>query len=393
MEWIRVDSRNLPSTYQQVIRNMLYIQEDIIPVIDSVQTNIGPMVDAHEQFLKGEVQDALDAIRDDILPAIDSHGHTIDGTILPVVNEVNGVISPAVKKLNDTILNPNAGAASDVVLGEDGVMRVVGAHINSGVNRDIDAPAMDIYGRNMVVETRSTSDLGLDGYFGIGCESMTVITVIPDDAMPWQIAIGDDITGGTYVRSDNGDGTWGNWERDVYHQFIEYINRPPDTARDVGEYWVQDVYPPSEFHLQFIDDVRNVDYIDLEPPMWARHDIEDIEDGSSDTPAIEDLNLLNMIGTLSFIDDLCHVDDFTIDSDGMYDIQGVGENNTTPIVQADIDLYHLPTYSFVTVTGATIEDIGQNSQDSSYSFENISGDDVTDVDLEGPEIEFMDIAA
>lgn len=50
-EWKPVgSSRNLPSTYQQVIQNMLYLEENVVPLVGYVNQTVKPAVETVDKL-------------------------------------------------------------------------------------------------------------------------------------------------------------------------------------------------------------------------------------------------------------------------------------------------------------------------------------------------------
>ena len=201
MGWNKIsDDRNLASTYQQVIENMRYIQDEILPKISI---------------------------------------------------------------LNDTVFNPNntpTSGKNDIVVDPDMIMRVVGISIITD-NQDVNTPPKD-YERNLSYEVKKTSAVNLVDKEGITLDHVLIKTIKmgnSDIEYPaWQTAYGD-IAMTMYCRKAIDDNTWEeDWVKVVdlqemiknNQEFIDKLTRkqfvassvePEPDAQEEGDYWFEPV--------------------------------------------------------------------------------------------------------------------------------------------------------
>jgi len=253
MPWNAIENgRNLASTYQQVIENMRYIQDTILPKIDI---------------------------------------------------------------LNDTVFNPDNTAGntnSDMIVDENNQLKVVGVTIVTD-NKGQDTPPSS-YSRNVTYELKETSAVGLVGKDGITLNHVLIKTIAMDeeegvDYPAWQTAYGD-VAMTTYFRKAGANDTWGDWVKVVdmqeilekneeliqqltHKQFVQSDNQPADDVQEVGDYWMQPLYPEvagDEYFLQSVSDSSVIYPItDLSSTSYQ---FESIEDGDvTPSPGMDDFDL------------------------------------------------------------------------------------------------------
>ncbi|MCM1230094.1 MAG: hypothetical protein NC489_08175 [Ruminococcus flavefaciens] len=175
------------------------------------------------------------------------HGVLLDDEIMPIIN-----------LLKNTILKPgddDGDSRSDVIIDDDGNMKVVGVTV---VLKDIDKDLKPSeYLRDVTYELKNAAVIGLAGKPGVSLRYVTLKTVNvhnkPDGVVypAWQCAYGDQGMEMWY-RKALSDGEWGPWERVVdierlfsehpeiverfsHRQVLESKTLPEN--QDVGDYW------------------------------------------------------------------------------------------------------------------------------------------------------------
>lgn len=253
MPWNRIETgRGLASTYQQVLENMRYIQETILPKIDI---------------------------------------------------------------LNDTVFNPDntgSGGNSDLIVDVTNQMKVIGVTIVRDKMDENTPPSA--YSRNVTYELKETAVVDLAGKEGITLDHVLIKTIAVNDAddvdyPAWQTAYGD-VEMTTYFRKAESDDTWGDWIKVVdmqeilekteiliqqmgHKQFIQSDNQPKDDVQEVGDYWMQPLYDgvaPDAYFLQSVTDSSIIYPItDLSSSSYQ---FESIGDGdTTPSPGMGDFDL------------------------------------------------------------------------------------------------------
>lgn len=175
------------------------------------------------------------------------HRHLLDDEVMPVINI-----------LKNTILNPGDGdgnSTSDIIVDENGNLKVIGITVVLD-HIDDDLLPSD-YKRDITHELKNAAVIGLAGKPGINLRYVTLKTVNihdkPDGVVypAWQCAYGDEGMEMWYRKAIS-DGEWGPWERviDIKRMFEEYPevveqfshrqvleSRTLPEKQDVGDYW------------------------------------------------------------------------------------------------------------------------------------------------------------
>jgi len=226
----------LPSTYQQVLENMRYIQEELLPKIEI---------------------------------------------------------------LNNTVFNPDPddeSGKSDIILDPNEIMKVVGVSVVVS-NMGEDTPPSG-YERNVTFELKSTNAIGLNGRKGITLPLVLVRTIRMHDVEgvegypTWQCAYGD-IAMTMYFRKSEDDVSWGDWvpvvdlptmleeheelmQKLSHRQFVQSDTEPLPDEQEPGDYWVQSIFPEGYF-LQNV--LNNTDIKPLNPTTAADYTFEKADTG------------------------------------------------------------------------------------------------------------------
>lgn len=175
------------------------------------------------------------------------HGGLLDNEVMPII-----------ELLKRTILNPGDGdgnSTSDIIVDDDGNIRVVGITVVMD-HIDDDLLPSD-YTRDITYELKNAAVIGLAGKPGITLRHVTLKTVNihkkPDGVVypAWQCAYGD-IGMEMWYRKALSDGEWGPWERvvDIVRMFSEHPeiveqfshrqvleSKTLPKNQDVGDYW------------------------------------------------------------------------------------------------------------------------------------------------------------
>lgn len=178
--------------------------------------------------------------------------------VLRLTGLVDNEVMPVINMLKHTILNPGddeGNSRSDVIIDGDGNMQVIGVTV---VLADIDKDlGPDDYLRDVTYELKNAEVIGLAGKPGVSLRYVTLKTVSIHDQPEginypaWQCAYGDDGMEMWY-RKATSDEQWGPWERVIdierlfgehpeiverfsHRQIVESQKLP--TGQEVGDYW------------------------------------------------------------------------------------------------------------------------------------------------------------
>lgn len=175
-------SRNLPSSYQEILRMLKILLEEVVPFIQKLKDSMTPE---------------------------------------PPPGDPGG----------DVIIDPD----------DDEELRVPGITVVKQYITYNLSPKE--YLRNVVFEIKEAKAIGLAGKDGINLPYVTLMTIRQDarDAdttkinyPAWQCAYGDDRMAMWYRRATS-DTTWGQWVRVTHKQVLESKTLP--TTQEVGDYW------------------------------------------------------------------------------------------------------------------------------------------------------------
>lgn len=225
----------LPSTYQQVIENMRYIQEELLPKIEI---------------------------------------------------------------LNRAVFNPDPDKKEqqDVVIDPDDIMRVVGVTVVTE-NIYVDTAPSD-YTRNVTFELKSAEVVGLKGRNGITLPLVLIRTISMQnvegvsDYPTWQCAYGD-IAMTMYFRKSEDNKQWGDWvpvidlprlleqndelmKKVSHRQFVHSDTEPGPDEQEPGDYWVQSIFPEGYF---FQSIVNSTDIIPVNAASSGDYQFEQVDGG------------------------------------------------------------------------------------------------------------------
>ena len=232
---------NLPSTYQQVLENMRYIQEQLLPAIEI---------------------------------------------------------------LNKTVFNPDKDDESnDIVLDPNEIMKVVGVSVVVE-HMDENTPPNG-YTRNVTFELKNANVIGLAGRNGISLPFVLVRTIrmhnVPgvDNYPTWQCAYGD-IGMTMYFRKSGDDTEWGDWvpvidlprmleeneklmQQLSHRQFIHSDSEPGPDEQEPGDYWVQSIFPEGWFFQNVLNstDIKPVNKTTSQDYSFVKADTGEAVDGGT----------------------------------------------------------------------------------------------------------------
>lgn len=235
---------NLPSTYQQVLENMRYIQEQLLPAIEI---------------------------------------------------------------LNKTVFNPDKDDGNnDIVLDPNEIMKVVGVSVVVE-HMDENTPPNG-YTRNVTFELKNANVIGLAGRNGISLPFVLVRTIrmrnVPgvENYPTWQCAYGD-IGMTMYFRKSEDDTEWGDWvpvidlprmleeneklmQQLSHRQFIHSDSEPGPDEQEPGDYWVQSIFPEGWFFQNVLNstDIKPVNKTTSEKADTG----EAVDGGSMDDYILQD---------------------------------------------------------------------------------------------------------
>lgn len=240
---------NLPSTFQQVIENMRYIQEELLPKIEI---------------------------------------------------------------LNNTVFNPDKdNGKNDIILDPNEIMKVVGVSVvveNMGENTPPSG-----YTRNVTFELKSTKAIGLEGRNGISLPFVLVRTIrmhgVPgvENYPTWQCAYGD-IAMTMYFRKSEDDAEWGDWvpvidlpklleeneklmQQLSHRQFLHSDTEPGPDEQEPGDYWVQSIFPEGYFFQNVLNstDITPINKASSANYNFTKADTgEEVDGGSMDDYILQD---------------------------------------------------------------------------------------------------------
>lgn len=167
-------------------------------------------------------------------------------------------VMPVIELMKKTILNPGddeGDSRSDVIVDEDGNMQVVGITVVlDGIDKDT---SPDGYLRDVTYELKNAEVIGLAGKPGVSLRYVTLKTVNihkqPEGVNypAWQCAYGDERMEMWY-RQATSDNKWGEWKRvidiqDIFEEHPEIVERfshrqivesqKLPTGQEVGDYW------------------------------------------------------------------------------------------------------------------------------------------------------------
>lgn len=211
MQWMQIgdNGRNLPSTYQQVIANMRYIQDEILPKLQI---------------------------------------------------------------LDDAVFNPDQSNGTDIVIDPDNILKVVGITVITDnmdqPGRPCDYTRNITYELKAVDAIGLSGKEGIgNSHILVMTVNMSGSTGI--DYPIWQCAYGD-IDMAMFFHTAKDTETWNDWvevtnlatmlekneellEKLSHRQFITSDNQPAADAQEEGDYWLQPVFPEGLFFQSVTD--------------------------------------------------------------------------------------------------------------------------------------------
>ena len=268
MQWKEIeDTRNLASTYQQVLQNMLYIQEEIIPGVANLDTRITDetreLTRRHNEdvqairtqrdidigALTNQIQNTSNRLDEAISSGLDSLDAKYADTVATLVDKVED-LEETTSNLFTNPVDPATGASlTDIATDEDGVLRVLGMSIGLD-DITVESPPSH-YVRNVTFELKNISAVRLDDKKGVTRPLVAIMTVhfpesdgegdydpsSPQAALSnhrypaWQLAFVDEDPYIYYRREDAEDpGVWQDWTAILnVKSIVQSITMSPST--------------------------------------------------------------------------------------------------------------------------------------------------------------------
>ena len=215
--------------------------------------------------------------------------------ILKNMRDIQDNIYPVIEKLNETIFGSDP-TKSDIEFGSDGSMRVKGTSVVTDFKDDVIPPKGYFRDFTTEIKSTAAAGLDeTPGFSGDYCSLFTQSLNDPDIDFPaWQLAVGDDY-GAMYFRTALDDNTWGEWVPVIDLQRILWADENKDTVADLlgymlnmeknadllekltheqiktghvppdhqveNDYWLRPVDVPGQIIVQPIDNPLETDFI------------------------------------------------------------------------------------------------------------------------------------
>lgn len=232
--------------------------------------------------------------------------------VLKNMRDLEDRLLPMAEKLEQTIFNPDwtrpgegDTKPSDVIMDVDeDTMKVIGVSVVV-VNKDTSLKPAE-YIRDVTYELKSVEVLGLTGYEGFTLDYCTLMTVRMNSAREigyptWQCAFGD-VALTPYFRASVNDHVWGKWVRVIdlprllesyptiiqqlsHRQILQSDDQPAPDAQQPGDYWMEVIKPDHGYYFQDLTNSSIMPVTDEEKTNFKFTDVEsgeDVEAGEND---------------------------------------------------------------------------------------------------------------
>lgn len=358
--------------------------------------------------------------------------------IIKNMRDIENNIYPVIEKLNASLFSGDP-TKSDVVIEDDGSMRVVGTSVSTE-NADVDIPPRG-YFREFTTEIKKTDVAGLSDTIGFSSDYLTLFTQSTPssgtDYPAWQLAIGDEF-GTMYFRTSINGNTWGDWKPVVdlnrmlfgveakdevikallpkllalnpdihaeltHRQLTEAHRQPEPEDQYEGDYWLRPVDVANQVVVQPIDDPFDTDFInEYTYDLWPFFN-RDMTVADIDWADVVYINVKtpweiypdNTLFVSDYNEDRPNIDALikNIPTDIVFfdkdDVEGAHPIAIGDLTTEDLEISNLASGTAFTMsvgsTRSTVDPITDTTK-SSYEFRDIDSSSSSGVDFSGVEI-------